>query len=97
MSFSSAESPLQVPSEPAQKSGHSKHAFSREFAENKKKKKEEGPSLMTLMTKPFVYKNFSQMTQEFTVHVFGSDHCTIQIGIYVYVTQSFNSCFRDFL
>lgn len=71
--------------------------FQRICWKQQKKIKEEGPSLMTLMTKPFVYKNFSQMTQEFTVNVFGSDHRTIQIGIYVYVTQSFNSCFRDFL
>lgn len=34
--FFSAESPLQVPSESAAKSGHSKHEFSREFDEKKK-------------------------------------------------------------
>lgn len=47
---------------------------------------EGGPSLMT---KPFVCKN-SQMTQEFPVNVFGADPCVIQIGVCLFVTQSFS-------
>lgn len=86
--FISAESPLQIPSESAEKSDHPKPAFPREFAERgKKKKKDKGPSLMT---KPFVCKNFSQMTQEFPVNVFGADPCVIQTGVCLCVTQSFS-------
>jgi len=85
--FISAESPPQIPPEPPEESGHPDPAFSREFAERGKKKKEKGPSLMT---KLFVCKNCSQMTQEFPVNVFGAEPCVIQIGVCLCVTQYFS-------